>query len=273
MFLMSQGQKPDSTDSLQRILAESLNLSFQVQDGERRVAATGSWPDMERLSVDLTGIRVHPFQPPPAPSAWTTDTGSAPVRCARLELVAAPMQLAPSGDLHLQVRADGAELSYVVDRENRRWLLPTHFTTGNVEARISAGDLEHVFLENARDAAAAHGVTVEEGRLQLHQTGPRQLQVQAELSARKLFVKGRLSLQGRLELDTQLNIRFSGLSCNGHGMVASLATQFLQPHLASWENRSIPLLAAAMPGVRLHHAGLQATPEGQIHATAELGEP
>ncbi|MFM1941725.1 MAG: hypothetical protein RI897_707 [Verrucomicrobiota bacterium] len=271
MFLIPAGQKPDSTDRLQQLLGESLNLSFQGGDGNRRLTVTGAWPSLEKLEVNLTGLTLDPFRLPPAPDQLRPAAEASLTRCEQLEIEAAPLRLAPAGSLFLKIRANGVEFTIATDRQNRNWWTPSHFTSGQVATHISGKDLEHVFLENARQAAAAHGITVEEGRLQLRQTGTRQLHVNAELCAKKLFVKGRVALQGTLDLDEQLNIRFSGLDCSGQGMIGSLATQFLRPHLATWNQRTLPLLANILPNVRLHHVELQTGNDDQIRATAELG--
>ncbi len=271
MFLISSGQKPDSIDGLQRILGGGLNLSFQVNDGAQRIQATGTWPDIDQLTVNLTGLALDPLRPPPAPDGLNPSAGESWGRYGQLTIQAAPLRLAPAGRLFLEVHASGVDFVMTADRQNRCWFTPSSLDSGHVEARISGKDLEHVFLENATQAAAAHGVTVEEGRLQMRQTGPQQLQVSAELTARKLFVKGSISLEGNLELDEQLNLHFSGLDCSGQGMIGSLATRFLHPHLAAWNQRSFPLLANILPSVRLHHVELQTGNDGQIRATARVG--
>lgn len=272
MFLIPAGQKPDSADRLQQLLGESLNLSFRSADGNRRVTATGPLPSLEQLGVNLTGLTLDPFRPPPAPDQLKPSAETSPTRCEQLEIEAAPLRLAPAGSLYFHIQANGVEFTIATDRQNRNWWTPSHFTSGHIATHISGKDLEHVFLENARQAATAHGIAVEEGRLQLQQTGTRQLHVHAELCAKKLFVKGRVAIQGTLDLDEQLNIRFSGLDCSGQGMIGSLATQFLRPHLATWNQRTLPLLANILPNVRLHHVEMQTGTDGQIRATARLGE-
>jgi hypothetical protein len=180
--------------------------------------------------------------------------------------------LGESGRLALRVEAAGVDLSFVRDDQQRLWLLPHHFSAGTVRIRIDGRDLEHLFLEGARQAAAEHGVHIDEGRLQLEQSDARQLRIQAELLARKLFVKSHIMLDGRIGFDEQLNIHFSGMTCTGKGVVATLACKFLEPHLEAWEQRPLPLLSLVFPSVRLRHAQLKTDSSGRMEATAELGE-
>lgn len=224
------------------------------------------------MGIDLTGVCLDPLRPPSVPKRLEAGKGTALVSSQSLELWARPLLLGGSEQLDVSVTASRAELSFVRDDDRKLWLLPHHFSSGEARVSMAGRDLEHVFLNGARQAAAQHGVIIEEGRLQLEQSGALELRIEAELVARKLFVKSRILLRGRVGFDEQLNLHFNDLSCTGKGMVAAVACKLLAPHLEAWERRSLPLLSLAFPSVRLRHAQLKTDALGRMEAKAELGE-
>jgi len=272
MFLIASGREPESLEDLHGVLAETLAETFGVANAAECIGVTGPWPRLEQVSVDLTGGRIDPLHPPSVPNRVEAGQGKSVLSCQRLELKADPLFLGASGRLELHVEASGAELSFVRDDRQRLWLLPHHFSSGAARIGMNGRDLEHLFLEGARQAAAEHGVTIEESRLRLEQSDAKQLRIEAELLARKLFVKSRIMLQGRISFDEQLNIHFSEMSCTGKGVVATVACKFLEPHLEVFEQQPLPLLSLVFPSVRLRHAQLTTDSSGRLEATAELGE-
>jgi hypothetical protein len=272
MFLIASGREPGSVQDLRRGLEEGLCELLGPISTDGCVEVLGAWPHLERLIVDLTGMRVDPRQPPLVPKGLTPVAKDAALTSQGLELRAEPLWLGESARLGLALEASRAELAVVRDDQRRLWLLPQHFATGQARLEMAAEDLEQLFLEGASRAAADHGVSIEKGRLSLEQSGVRELRIQAELLARKLFVRSHIVIKGHVGFDEQLNLHFSNMSCAGKGMVAGIACKFIQPHLDAWEERSLSLLSLAFPAVRLRHARLTTDSAGRLEATAELGE-
>lgn len=271
MFLLSSHPKLDSIPALHEELAASLASMFGLRDIDRRITLGGHWPRLSHLEIDLTGARVDPFQPPPTPAAFAAPPTEGPLRADRFGLTAHPLHVGDSAQLRLKMAASGVDLVCRQDVQNQVWLVPQHLTSGQADITLAGHDLEHLFLQGAEQAAAMHGVTIQEGNLQLRQANPQEVLVEAELVAKKLFVQSHLRLRGRVAIDTHLNIHFKDLACSGHGLVGTLASQFLQPHLRAWQSKPLPLLAMALPGVKLHHAELITDAEGILHARAEFG--
>jgi hypothetical protein len=272
MFLIPSDRPPASLPELRALLSASLERTYGVTDADRRLVIAGRWPRFEEVRLDLTGVGLDPLQPPPAPGRFSPPSGRPTLQSAQLRVGADPLRLGAEARLQFAVAAGGVDLSFVRDDRGQLWLLPHHFASGQVTATIAGRDLERVFLEGAQGAAARHGVSIEDGNLQLRQADARSVTVTAELEARRLFVRGRLALRGRVTVDAALNLSFSELTCEGRGAIGSIASRFVRPHLETWEGQPIPLLAMALPAVRLHHAELRTDAEGLLHAAAEFGE-
>ena len=73
------------------------------------------------------------------------------------------------------------------------------------------------------------------------------------MSTAKVFImSAKLAISGRMEVDEQLNLRFSDLQAAGNGVLASLASSSLRPQFAQLEKRLIALGAFSWAGIRLH---------------------
>jgi len=273
MLLLPSGRSPAAIAHLDQEIGEGLERVFGVANGLSRVVLEGCWPDLKRLEIDLTGVHTDPANPPAGPVGKTLSPGEAEGRIrGRLRLRADPLRLGLKAEVRLEVEAEEVDLVAGRDEEGRLWLMPSHCVSGQATVGMEGQDLEDVFLEGARQAAERHGVRIEDGSLTLRQSNERELTLEAALEARKLFVKSRIRLRGRIGVDARLNIHLSDLSCEGEGMLATIACQFLQPRLAEWERRPLPLLAMAFPAVRLHHATLSTDSLGRLHAEAKFGE-
>jgi hypothetical protein len=272
MFLVPSDRPPASIVELRALLLASLERTYGVTDADRRLVVKGRWPRFDEVRLDLTGVRLDPWHPPPAPGRFTPLTGAPSLHTTELRAAADPLQLGAEARLRFALTAAGVDLSFVQDDRGQLWLLPHHFASGQVTAMIAGRDLEQVFLQGAQSAAARHGVSIEGGSLQLRQADAQSVTVAAELEARRLFLRGRLALRGRVTVDRELHLRFSELTCEGRGASGAIASRFVRPHLEAWERQPIPLLALALPAVRLHHAELRTEADGQLHASAEFGE-
>jgi len=257
---------------LRGVLLASLHRTYGVSDGEERLVIEGRWPRFKEVRLDLTGVALDPLRPPPAPGRFTLPDGPPKLRSLALQVTADPLHLGIQARLRFGMAAEGVDFSFMRDGGGQLWLMPVHFASGQVKATIAGRDLEAVFMEGAQGAAARHGVSIEDGNLELRQVDVRTVAVAAELEARRLFVRGRLLLRGRVTVNRELHLRFSELACEGRGAIGSIASRFVRPHLETWEHQTIPLLALALPGVRLHHAELRTDAGGQLHAFAEFGE-
>lgn len=272
MFLIPSDGEPRSLAELRELLVASLHRTYGVLDAAERLVIEGRWPRFKEVRLDLTGVGLDPMRPPPAPGRFKLPDGPPKLRSSRLRVMADPMRLGAQARLGFGMAAEGVDFSFVRDAGGQLWLMPAHFASGQVNATIAGRDLEAVFMEGAQGAAARHGVTIEDGNLELRQVDVRTVAVAAELEARRLFVRGRLELRGQVTVNREMHLRFSGLACEGRGAIGSIASRFVRPHLETWEQQTIPLLALALPGVRLHHAELRTDAGGRLHAVAEFGE-
>ncbi|HEY2343297.1 MAG TPA: hypothetical protein VGH90_09725, partial [Chthoniobacteraceae bacterium] len=120
---------------------------------------------------------------------------------------------------------------------------------GHVRVDIASTDLDRLIQKLASEAAAQQGAEILETHLTLTSKGPKSLAVEGKVVA-KMFFKVELSFTGNLDLDDQLNLRFSNLTTSGSGMAAGLAANFLRPHFAKLQEKPIPLTAFNLGGLR-----------------------
>jgi len=170
---------------------------------------------------------------------------------------------------HLALKASGVRLNRGKDADGNIVLGLDSAADGSVEISTGKSDLEGAIGEVARAEAGKQGVTIEEVRLTLRETGPRSVAGEAQLRARKLFFTATVQMAAQLTIDDELNATLSGLRCQGEGVVGNLACGFLQPHLEKLEGRQVALMAFALGDIRLRDVRLAVGEE--IMVRAEFG--
>ncbi len=264
MFPLHTKDFPATADALEHLLNESLREvlilprdAVQVQEAH--------YPALTQIAVTLDRATVRPNPPKPRPSAGKTK----PV----LEV----QQLSIRGE---EISTGPAKVSLVLDAREVRLNSGTDengdvvlgidgATDGSVELSTTNSELEAAIGEIAKREAGKQGVTIEDVRLSLHETGPRSVQAETTLRARKLFFTAVVRIAGSLSIDDELNATLSGLQCSGEGAIGSMACGFLEPHLRKVEGRSFALMALALGDIRLRDVRLSAN--DNVTVRAEFG--
>jgi hypothetical protein len=142
-----------------------------------------------------------------------------------------------------------------------------------VEASIRRADLETLLLAGAQEPARMQGVIVDRTDLALAGGGPRSILVDLRVMARKrvLFadVTAVVRINGRLDISDDLVARLSGLSCQGDGVLGSIVSGFLTPHLQQFDGYELPLMAFSLGDVRLRDLQINVT--DSLHVAAAFG--
>ncbi len=226
------------------------------------VAAEGGvFPRISTLRVDLTHARIdRAMRPLLAKSSSTVG-----LQVEALEVTASPLHLEHL-PAQLALRAHEVELDLSRDDAGRPLLALTRAANGSVKIEITREELEAAALQFAKEEAAPHGIEVKALRLTLTQTGPRSLQFQAEVTARAFIMKAKVTVTGEIEVDDQLQLRFSKLTGQGDGMIGTLANKFLRPRFDELERRPIALLSFAPAGLRVRDLRLEAGDKLRIEA-------
>ena len=239
-----------------QIPASPEELATALQEGFRKhglaaheVRASGEWPRLAELSIDLTGAQFSRANELPKAGA-DPQPG---VSIERLAISAAPFyfeKIPAQLDLH----ASKVECGFASDATSGFFLRLLRASSGSLSLESRRADLESALQTIARDLLAKQGADVKSAHLELIDRGPHSLGFRAEITAKAFLMTARVAVTGQLDLDEQLNLRVSHLATSGDGMIANLAGGFLRPRFADIEKRTIPLAAYSFAGVALHDA-------------------
>ena len=110
-----------------------------------------------------------------------------------------------------------------------------------LEISANISDLERAITEIAKREAGKQGVALEEVRLNFRPLGPRTLEVEGNVRAKKMVFTTTVRITGRLEINEQLSATISNLNCAGEGAIGSMACAFISPQLAKLNGQSLLL--------------------------------
>ena len=227
------------------------------------IAAEGAYPQLAKLSVDLSGVqltrddRLHGFS---GSSAGTVTIG-------RLEMFGEPLYFEKAP---VNARLEGETVEMKVTGEPKVGSLMLESAgKGTVSILVTIEALEGLLQSLAGEAAAKQGIEVKKTKLTLHQEGPRAVSFRAEVTAKVFIMSAALALTGRLEIDDEFNARLSSLGLDGDAMVTNLAGSFLKPRLQQLEGKVFPLFAFLPGGIKLRDIQVSVAPA--LHVQARFG--
>ncbi len=264
MFVLGGNSFPTSQDEFVQSLNEGLLVFGQVP-GVRELSV-GTFPEIPRLEVDLTG-GLAGKQTRPGARTGTVRQG---VRIQALTICANPLRL-PESQIDFHFEARNVALDY--DRstaEERPILVMTFAESGRITVSTSKLHFESLALALARKAAAKQDVIIEGIGITLSSRGSRDLAFKAVITARKMIFAVKIEATGRIHLDNQLMAHISGLDCSGEGMVNAGAAELLKPHLLKMNGKSFPLSALPLGNVCIHDVAVHTHGE-PICIEAEFG--
>ncbi len=250
MLPLARTLPPASAPELRDALEEGLRRLFS-RDGDLVSVTGGTFPGLETLSLNLDGAQLRPDVPrPPA-----LQPGGPTISVRAFLLHGRPLQV-QGAPIDLRLEAQDVVFRCAADRAGQLFLQLERASQGELAAAVAVGDLERLIFERARHEASRHGVTIESVALSLQSSGPRALEIAAEVKARKMFLSARLRLLGSVSVDQDLNAHVRGLRCEGTGAIAALACSVLDPHLQRVNGRAFSLLALPLGDIRLRDISL-----------------
>jgi hypothetical protein len=226
--------------------------------------ASGDWPSLDNLSVDLTGAQFSRATPIPKERADAQPS----IIIENLSISAAPLHF-ENTPVHFHLRASMAECGFARDSSGLQTVQLLRAKSGSIEIEAQRADLEIALKNIAGGFLNKQGAEVKAARLELNDRGPNSLAVRAEITAKAFLMTAQVAVTGRLDLDEQFNLRVRDLATSGSGMIANLASGFLRPRFAEIEKRSIPLAAYSFAGVTLH--GVRISGENALRIEARFG--
>ena len=212
----------------------------------RDVRATGAWPALEELSLDLTGAQLSRATPISKP---TTKAEQGPsIRC--LTIAATPLTF-ESVPVIFDLRANDARCGFARDSQHHASLQVLQAESGAIVLEAKRSDLETFLQKLAAEALAKHGAEVKSTRLEFTSRSPRTLEFHARVKAKVFVMNAEIVLSGQLNVDDGLNLRAQQLTADGNGMIANMATSYLRPRFAELEKRAFPLANFSLAEVQL----------------------
>lgn len=269
MFPLQDQDIPSDAASLAGAITASLRNLVKLPRGRNPVTIKGrQYPDLDGLEINLSGAAIDMEQAPPKPRPAGKPRPGPYVR--DFKLLGKPIRV-QAAKLDLELQARDVQFQFSRDREEGSILMIQKARDGHVDVHISHADLDHLLLEAARTAAAAHGVTIKDVRMNLTQPGkPRDaISAEVEITAKK-FLTAVIRITGQVKIDDELNARLSKLSCEGEGMVGGLVCGFVTPHLERIGRRPFSLMAFSLGQVRLRDLEIRLEKEA-LHVMAAFG--
>ena len=267
MFPLAGKNFPKSTDELCSAIHDALEEVFKLPRNNDVVACSGgTFPQVKQVKVDLSDATVSLDSPPPIPIAkGKRQTGPS---VSKLEVVGQPVRYQTS-KAYFELSAQEVSFDFARDQQGEPILVLTDAKSGEVEFKVGQEDLQALIKAAATMAAKQQGVTIQELKVSLKNVGPRTLEGEAHLKAKKMVMTGRVMLRGRVEIDNDLVATLSNLSCTGEGVIGTMASGLLQGRIKQLEGQKFPLTTFSLGDVRLH--GLNVVTTKGLHVTAQFG--
>jgi hypothetical protein len=264
MLQLDAAALPSSAADLQRLLNEALERIF-ISKPHPVTVCDHSYPRLDEIAISLDGARLRPE--PTRPSTATGEILPA-LEIGRLSVNASPLSIGPAA-LNLSISATAVELGQSQDSNEQIVLSLKSVAQGNIKISMRQSDLGALITKLARGQASKQGVTIDGVQLTLRQESAHSLAVEVRLRARKLFLAASLRVTGQLDLDDQLNLKISRLTCTGEGGIAGMACGILKPYLEKFDGRELPLMS--LPLGKVHLRDVRLAVGDDLTITAEFG--
>ena len=267
MFPLAGKGFPGSSDELGTAIHDALTdvVTFSKKSSGVSVEG-GKFPAVKTLRIDLSGATVNINDPPPTPKAKGKRKPGPTVD--KLEVLGHPIHYEKSkADLELTAR--GLSFDYASNAKGDPLLVLTDAQEGHVEIRIKQDDLQAMLKSAATLAAKEHGVTIQDIQVDLKAAGPRSLEADVRVKAKKMMMSGVVHVRGRADVDDELVATLSDLKVEGEGMIGTMAAAFLKSHVIKYEGRKVPLMTFSLGDVALRD--LKISTKGAIRLTASFG--
>ncbi len=268
MFPLAGKDIPTSNEELQESINGALSEFFALNGSKGGASVSGGkYPSIKAVKINLDGAEVSIDSPPPRPKP--VGKRQKGITVEKFDFSGEPIRYEKT-KLNLCMSGNGLEFDFGHDKKGQALLILTNADNGKVEARITKKDLQELLLAAAELAAKQQGVTIQDLDLTLEAVGPRSVALDVRVKAKKLMMSGVVRVQGRLDIDDELNATLSGLSCTGEGMIGSAAAGFLQKKIQQYEGTEIPLMAFSLGDVALRD--LKISVKDSISVSATFGK-
>jgi hypothetical protein len=267
MFPLQTDFLPADADSLRDAIENSLRQVVCSPKGETVAVDDRNYPELNAIRITLDGAELA--DRPPRRPVFPEGAAEPAFSVLDFEISGRPLLLR-GASIDLSCRARALEIGQARDEEGKIILLLRNAAEGKLEVGVALADLEALVLAGAKAAGAAHGVSVEDVRIELRAQTERALELMVQVRAKKLFLSATVRITGRAEIDEQLDARLVGLECTGDGTLGTLACGFIVPHLQRFDGRAFSLLALPLGEMKLRDIRIAAGDD--LRVTAEFGQ-
>jgi len=265
MFPFSGKTFPTNGEELAAAIEGALAEVLNLKKAHSAVTVVGrEFPAVRQLLISLDGATIKLDEPPPKPSP--SGKRSPGITVEHLGVSGHPIQYEKS-KLELELTARDVTFDFAKDKSGRLLLVLQDAQEGHVEAKIGKADLQSAILAVATAAAKTQGVTIQDLQVDLTSTGDRSAAADVKVKAKKLMMSGTLHIQGKVDIDDELNATLSGLTCTGEGVVGSMAAKFLEGYLKKYNGKKFPLMAFSLGDVTLHDLTISTRNAVQVSAS------
>jgi hypothetical protein len=251
----------DLQSCLRNLLAQAITTT------DRSVVASGSFPALDTLQIDVT--RAVPLEHPAA--QWSTAPGQtfSEFTVANLQITGQPF-CSDVREVNIQASAADCRAQFV-QTDTGPALRLAAAKAGKLRASITRASAEAAILAQAAQAAKPQGVDIQQIHLTWQTQGPRTLQAQIVIKAKKGFLPAaNLKIKGQLQIDDTLTATISNLTVDGEGMVGSIGAGLIRPKLQQAEGTKKSLLSLPLDAIKITGVTLLATADAlSVEATFE----
>lgn len=263
MFPLAGKEFPTSNEELASAIETALGEVMSLPSKGGVDISGGKFPSIKTVKINLDGAKVNATEPPPKPVA--VGKRKPGVKVDKLEVSAQPIQY-EQAKLNLKMSGSGLSFDFGKDKKGGALLVLTDAEDGKVEAKITKADIQTLLQTAATLAAKQQGITIQDLDLDLKSDGPRSVAVDVRVKAKKMMMSGVINIQGKLDVDDELNATVSDLKCTGEGMIGSAAAGIVQKKIAPYDGMEIPLMAFSLGDVALRDLKISVKDSVQVSA-------
>ena len=264
MIPLAGPKLPASREELARAIEQALRRHV-TKSGSMVEVRSRVFPYLDELLINLDGARFESAPPPPTP---LTGEKKPAFEAARVRLSAQNVSVR-GVPVNLQIEARDVVLQKVDDANGQTVLLPHNVRAGHLTISAVQLDLEQALARFIDEAAQAHGIQIDQVRLAVRERGPRSLAAEVRVQARKLFLRAKIDIYGRLDIDDVFVARLSQLQCRSTGVVGTRACAILQPRLDEFDGKAFSLKSLPLGNTQLHDLRLAVT--DTVEVTVDFG--
>jgi hypothetical protein len=259
MIPLAGTKLPASREELARAIEQALRR-YVTKTGSMVQVRARVFPYLDELLINLDGARFEtaPTAPPPLTGEKKPAFEAALVRLSAQNI---SVRGIPA---NLQIDARDVVLQKIDDANGQATLLLEKVRGGHLTISAQQFDLEQALARFIDEAAQAHGIQIEQVRLAIRERGPRSLAAEVRVQARKLFLRAKIDIYGRLDIDDVFVARLSQLQCRSTGAVGTRACAILQPRLDDFDGKTFSLKSLPLGNTQLHDLRLAVTDTVEI---------